>query len=146
MPDLFTNPQTFKLITNYPYGRLRTAVIYMVEKNPRGERVVRITINPKNGTVNKPKYTTYYTKVTIVEDNTGKIVILGKSKDWNSIHGIKRDMKHTIGYWSPDTNHKEYGELAELIITREENTPDSLDINQLLTDSLAAITASFEPA
>lgn len=47
-------------VENYPYGRLRTTAYFSVEFNAKkGFRHVFQTINPKNGQLNKPKYSTY---------------------------------------------------------------------------------------
>jgi hypothetical protein len=57
-----TSPETAYEIKDYPYGRLRTSMFVWVESEPKkGDRVCRMTINPKNGIKNTPKKSTYST-------------------------------------------------------------------------------------
>lgn len=51
---------TKQIVSNYPYGRLRTQMTFAVDFNPKkGFRHTRQTINPKNGRVNALKMDTY---------------------------------------------------------------------------------------
>ena len=53
-------------IEDYPYGfHLRTSMFIWIEKNKRGMRVCRQTINPKTGRENKPKKSVYYTYIRL---------------------------------------------------------------------------------
>lgn len=55
-----TSFETAYEIKDYPYGRLRTSMFVYIESEPKkGDRVVRVTINPKNGRINAPKKSTY---------------------------------------------------------------------------------------
>jgi len=72
----YLNPTKQLTVNDWPYGRqLRTSAIFTIESNKHGERVNRITINPKNGIANKPKTTTYADLVRIVEGKDGKTYI-----------------------------------------------------------------------
>lgn len=57
-------------VENYPYGfNLRTSITYSVERKPgKWMRGVSVTINPKTGKPNKPKYSTYSAFVRLYED------------------------------------------------------------------------------
>lgn len=56
-----TSPETAYKVDNYPYGfRLRTSIFYWIETTPKkGDRFCSYTINPKNGTRNATKCSTY---------------------------------------------------------------------------------------
>jgi len=72
----YSNPRLSFTTNDWPYGsKLRTTATFTIEANKRGERVSRVTINPKNGRVNKPKTTTYATKVRIVDGSDGRTYI-----------------------------------------------------------------------
>ena len=48
-------------VDNYPYGRLKCEATFGLEYNPKkGFRSVFQTVNPKNGTINKPKKSVYH--------------------------------------------------------------------------------------
>ena len=71
----FTNPRLEFTTHDWPYGRYRTTATFLIQQNNKGERVARITINPKTGRTNKPKTTTYAKKVRIVEGSDGRTYI-----------------------------------------------------------------------
>jgi len=60
-------------VTDYPYGfRLRTSLFIWIERNKRGYRIVRQTINPKTWRENKPKKSVYYSYARLF-----------KNEDWH---------------------------------------------------------------
>ena len=67
----YSNPVKHLEVTDWPYGKFRTHATFMVESAKKGERVSRITVNPKTGRDNKPKKTTFSKLARIVtgEDN-----------------------------------------------------------------------------
>ena len=71
----YSNPRTTFETDDWPYGRHnRVRAVFTVESGTRGERVSRVTSNPKGGT-NKPKKTTYARLVRIVDGSDGKTYI-----------------------------------------------------------------------
>lgn len=78
---IYSNPRKSFVTNDWPYGReLRTTATFTIEKSKKGERVSRVTINPKNGRENKPKTTTYYDQVIIVDGDDGKTYMAEFSK------------------------------------------------------------------
>ena len=75
-------PSTEKVaVENYPYGfRLRTTLYDWLEFNPKhGFRHCTQTVNPKNGRLNAPKKSTYYTVMLRYYNEEGHI------KSWASM-------------------------------------------------------------
>lgn len=55
-----TSRETAFEVKEYPYGRLRTSMFYWIETiAKKGDRLVQMTINPKNGRENAPKKSTF---------------------------------------------------------------------------------------
>ena len=55
-----TSRETAYEVKDYPYGfTLRTSIFYWIESTKNGDRFCSCTINPKDGTENKPKKSTY---------------------------------------------------------------------------------------
>jgi hypothetical protein len=73
----YSNPRTEAIIEDWPYGQHRTMARFFVETHPtRGQRVGRITINPKTGRPTAPKFLAYAEKVVIVDGDDSKIYIV----------------------------------------------------------------------
>ncbi len=73
----YSNPRTEAIFTDWPFGRsLRCQCTFKVESTPRGERVSRTTIDPRNGRVSAPKRTTYGRRMRIVDGDDGRTYIL----------------------------------------------------------------------
>jgi len=70
----YSNPRTSLTVNDWPYGRSRVKAVFEVESTNRGERVSRVTDNPKGGT-NKPKKTTYSLKARIVTGDDDRTYI-----------------------------------------------------------------------
>lgn len=78
---MYTNPRTTATMTDWPSGQYRTTAHFRVEAHPkRGERGVRVTIDPKTGRPCKPKTLTYADKVRIVDGDDGKTYFLEQSR------------------------------------------------------------------
>ncbi len=66
-----TSADTAYVVADYPYGfRLRTSIRYWLETNKNGTRFVSQTLNPKTGTWNKPKASTYCSLGVMVRDES----------------------------------------------------------------------------
>lgn len=76
----FSNPQTTAEFPDWPLGGTKRGLCrFWVEFNPgkgKGYRVGKVTINPKTGQLNKPKYDTYGGPAAIVDGNDGRTYIL----------------------------------------------------------------------
>lgn len=102
---IYSNPRKLFITNDWPYGReLRTTATFMVEQAKRGERVSRVTINPKNGRENKPKTTTYAHKVRIVDGDDGRTYIAKLT-----IYGHISIMESNLQY-QKESIHPEDGE------------------------------------
>lgn len=80
-------------VKDYPYGfRLRTTAFYSIEHKPgKGFRSVFQTINPKNGKLNKPKFSTYYPVMVLFRNDEGHIKT--SCRDFYGDEGMVRDLK-----------------------------------------------------
>ena len=92
-------------INDYPYGTYRTTAKWWVEKKSGKQRILRTTIDPKTGRVNKPKATTYASsaKVGIGSDNRVYPITGGPGQItvWAS------DMQHSVAaIFTRDTEYK----------------------------------------
>lgn len=68
----YSNPRREAILLDWPFGSLRTTASFEVEMHPeRGERTGCIIVNPKNGRINKPKYTTYSMRQLVVDGDDG---------------------------------------------------------------------------
>jgi hypothetical protein len=93
MPVFYSNPRLTAEFTNWPYGALRTTATFSVEKTPgRGERAVRVTIDPKTGRPTAPKKLTYARKVRIVDGDDGKTYLIEKTL-YGFVSVMRSDMK-----------------------------------------------------
>lgn len=73
-----SNPRIDAIVNDWPSGSRRVRVTFAVEgKKSRGERVARVTTG-------KPKRTTYYLKIRIVDGDDGRIYLLGLT-EYNQI-------------------------------------------------------------
>lgn len=80
----YSNPRKSYTTNDWPYGRqLRTTAKFVVEKTKQGERIVRTTVNPRNGAENKPKKTAYSARCCIVDGSDGKTYILEQAKHFS---------------------------------------------------------------
>ena len=122
----YSNPRHEAVILDWPYGKLTTTAKVAVETHPkRGQRTGRTTVNPKNGRINKTKYTTYSSQQRIVDGDDGRTYIAELSNAYAMITITASNMQynaetahrgggHTVrGAYAPD-NGKRYAELLEL--------------------------------
>lgn len=103
-----------KTVDNWPYGRLRTTATFEVESNKRGERVNRTTINPKNGRVSKPKSTTYFKKMAIVEMEDGKTSVIGLCKDFPMVSRLPGTLSTSESFFPGDEEFEQILRLLEI--------------------------------
>ncbi len=70
-----TSFETAHKVSNYPYGfKLRTDIFFWIETTKgKGDRFCSVTINPKNGQLNKPKKSTYNDFMFLYEDEKGHV-------------------------------------------------------------------------
>lgn len=72
----YSNPRSEATFTDWPYnGTLRTTATFRIETTQRGQRAVRVTINPKTGRPSAPKTLTYAKRAVIVDGDDGKTYI-----------------------------------------------------------------------
>lgn len=76
MEIIYSNPDTTRTFQDWPYGSMRTTAMFYVETDPkRGERAVRRTVNPRNGTLGEPKKLTFAHKMRIVDGSDGRTYV-----------------------------------------------------------------------
>ncbi len=78
----YSNPRIAATIENWPYSSVhfqkvkRTTAHFNIETHQtRGQRGVRIVVNPDTGANNRPKKLKYVEQAKIVDGNNGKIYI-----------------------------------------------------------------------
>jgi len=88
----YSNPRTLYQTDDWPYGRKRVTAVFTLEQTNRGERVSRVTQNPKGGW-NKPKKLTYSRAQRIVDGDDGKTYIAVLS-NYGSISIMQSNMQY----------------------------------------------------
>lgn len=93
-----TNEKNAYVIDDYPYGfHERTQKKMWIETHPKkGDRVVSMTLNPKNGRWNKPKASTYSEIAALYIDSNGHVEADGVSK-YSGVEEIKDFVKRIGG-------------------------------------------------
>lgn len=73
----YTNARRRAVFTDWPFGReLKCEATFTVESKPgKGERVSRVTIDPRNGRPSAPKTTTYGARCAIVDGDDGRTYV-----------------------------------------------------------------------
>lgn len=73
----YSNPRREATFTDWPYGRdMKTTATFTVETTPGyGQRVARVTLDPKTGRRSLPKRTTYALGARIVDGSDGKTYV-----------------------------------------------------------------------
>lgn len=85
--------------SSYPYGRLRTTAYFSLEhKSGKGFRTVFQTVNPKNGTPNKPKNSAYYPVILPIEKCAGFFDYCGYC-DFNGTEAINIGLYFMIDFY-----------------------------------------------
>lgn len=79
---------------------MRTTATFTVEETKRGQRAVRITVNPKNGRTNAPKKTTYAKQVRIVDGPDNRTYI-AELTEFGFISIMQSDMQHQAATFHP---------------------------------------------
>lgn len=91
-PKQYRNPRKDAVISDWPCGRLRTTATFSVEADAkRGERAVRVTVDPKTGRATEPKKLTYAMQSLIVDGDDGKTYILNLTQSFIGV--MRGDMK-----------------------------------------------------
>jgi len=92
----YSNPRTYARFDDWPFGRLHTTCVFKIDgDNPsKGERVKRITQNPKTGRWCKPKLSTYSTRCRIVDGDDGQTYILHYSGNYGMITVQQSNLKY----------------------------------------------------
>lgn len=74
----YTNPRMAAVFPDWPYGRdVKTQATFTIETHPkRGQRAVRVTLDPRTGRPSAPKTLTYADAQRIVDGDDGKTYIL----------------------------------------------------------------------
>jgi hypothetical protein len=84
---------------NYPYGRSRTTAFFSVEfKKNKGFRTVFQTIDPKNGRLNKPKNSTYYSVILPMQRENRHIEYCGYL-DFNGHDAINKGLQFMADFY-----------------------------------------------
>lgn len=94
----YSNPTMTRNIENWPYGRdMRTLASFYIETDPkRGQRAVRRTVDPRNGTLSAPKKLTFADRMRIVDGSDGKTYILeDNSRSYDHLTVMQSNMKFT---------------------------------------------------
>ena len=107
----YSNPRTEFTVDNWPYGRFKTTATFTIEAVKGKERAARVTVNPKNGRVNKPKKTTYSHKARIVDGSDGRTYI-AELTVFGAVSIRQSDMHHQQEYISD--NDARYSDLLAL--------------------------------
>jgi len=109
----YSNPRTFASFDNWPWGsKLRCRATFNVEsKNGKGERVSRITIDPRTGRTCKAKYSTYSRACRIVDGSDGHTYILQALAPYG-FHVFQWNLQFTREYIRQDDSR--YSSLVAL--------------------------------
>jgi hypothetical protein len=73
----YTNPTMERRVEGWPFGRReRATALFSIEQHPtRGERAVRVIVDPLTGRQFAPKKLTYAARVRIVDGSNGRTYI-----------------------------------------------------------------------
>lgn len=93
MPTQYSNPCVTKVIDTWPFGSHKTKAIFGVErKHGKGQRIIRVLIDPKTGKECTPKKLTYAVRACIVDGDDGRTYLLNQTI-YKSISVMKGDMQ-----------------------------------------------------
>lgn len=109
---LFHNPRKEAVFTDWPSGSKRVTCTFKVEANKRGERIARTTTG-------KPKVTTYYDKIRIVDGDDGKTYMLAESKNYKMISVLSHNMQHSLASHCDFNKDGDYEGLKKLLDSSE---------------------------
>jgi hypothetical protein len=73
----YSNPTESRSINDWPFGRNERATAHFtIEKTKRGERAVRVTVDPLTGRTFQPKKLTFAKRARIVDGSDGRTYII----------------------------------------------------------------------
>ncbi len=108
----YSNPRMQDTISDWPSGAMRTTATFSIEAVPgRGERAVRVTVDPKTGKATAPKKLTFARKMRIVDGDDGRTYIAELTM-YGHVSVMKGDMKYQ--HESIHESDPRYGEVVAL--------------------------------
>ena len=104
-----SNPRKEDVIPDWPLGSGRTGdATFTHESNNRGERIRRVTPN-RQGVPCKPKRSTYYVKIRLVDGSDGKTHMIGLTRYSGMLCVMSCDMKLSdFAVFEADENYTKY--------------------------------------
>lgn len=89
----YSNPRLSAVFEDWPHGAHRTRATFTVEsKDGKGQRAVRVTIDPKTGRESAPKTLTYGRQARIVDGDNNR-TYLAMLTEFGHISIMRADMK-----------------------------------------------------
>jgi hypothetical protein len=120
----YTNPTMERRVEGWPFGRReRATALFSIEQHPtRGERAVRVIVDPLTGRQFAPKKLTYAHKVRIVDGSNGRTYIaeLTRSGFVSIMCGDMKYQHETIHEGNP-----RFGEVRALFEGPQSRTVDA---------------------
>lgn len=94
----YSNPRVNAIVRDYPLGgNKRGQATFTIESKPgKGERGVRVTIDPRTGRESAPKTLTFATKARIVDGDDGRTYIAELTM-YGFVTIMKSNMQHRHG-------------------------------------------------
>jgi hypothetical protein len=106
----YSNPRLEAVIEDWPSGAHRTRATFSIETVPgKGQRAVRVTVDPKTGRPSAPKKLTYASAARIVDGDDGRTYIANYTRTFGHISIMRGDMK-----FSHETALADQSRFAEL--------------------------------
>jgi len=120
----YLNPRRRAIIENWPSGSNRVTAEFFVEATKRGERINRITAG-------KPKSTTYYKKMFIVDGDDGKTYLVGLCNEMDCIVVIPGTMQGCKYHWPEVHRADDTTDYPELIKLFQSSPGSNLIVEQV---------------
>ncbi len=97
----YSNPRMSCVIEDWPLGSTkRTKATFTIEQNARGERAVRVTVDPKTGRDCTPKKLTYALRMRFVDGSDGRLYIIEDNSNYGHLSVMRGtfDQQHEVIY------------------------------------------------